>query len=133
MCISDWSSDVCSSDRAELARPVLPGTCPWSLAAWPPGGRMVGSAAMKTSDFDFDLPRALIAQRPIEPRDRARLLQVGPGDRGPDDSGLADRLVSDLPDLLRPCDQIGRSHVLTPVTYAHPVCRPLLSKNIISE
>src|SRR3546814_1507209 len=65
---------------------------------------MVGSAAMKTSDFDFDLPRALIAQRPIEPRDRARLLQVGPGDSGPDDSGLADRRVSDLPDLLRPGD-----------------------------
>src|SRR3546814_3481992 len=63
---------------------------------------MVGSAAMKTSYFAFDLPRALIAQRPIEPRDRARLLQVGPGDSGPDDSGLADRLVSDLPDLLRP-------------------------------
>src|SRR5690606_18907668 len=51
---------------------------------------------MKTSDFDFDLPRALVAQRPVEPRDAARLLQVG--------TGLADRHVSDLPDLLRPGD-----------------------------
>jgi S-adenosylmethionine:tRNA ribosyltransferase-isomerase len=51
---------------------------------------------MKTSDFDFDLPRALVAQRPVEPRDAARLLQVG--------TGLADRRVSDLPDLLRPGD-----------------------------
>lgn len=29
---------------------------------------------MKTSDFDYDLPAALIAQTPIEPRDSARLL-----------------------------------------------------------
>jgi S-adenosylmethionine:tRNA ribosyltransferase-isomerase len=29
---------------------------------------------MKTSDFDYDLPESLIAQRPIEPRDSSRLL-----------------------------------------------------------
>jgi len=51
---------------------------------------------MRTSDFDFDLPRALIAQRPVEPRDAARLLHVG--------DSLADRHVGDLPDLLRPGD-----------------------------
>ncbi|HMA15382.1 MAG TPA: tRNA preQ1(34) S-adenosylmethionine ribosyltransferase-isomerase QueA [Kiloniellaceae bacterium] len=54
---------------------------------------------MKTSDFDFDLPRGLIAQRPVEPRDTARLLQVAARP-----AGLADRQVSDLPDLLRPGD-----------------------------
>jgi S-adenosylmethionine:tRNA ribosyltransferase-isomerase len=31
---------------------------------------------MKTSDFDYDLPRELIAQSPVEPRDAARLLVV---------------------------------------------------------
>jgi len=51
---------------------------------------------LQTSDFDFDLPRALIAQRPVEPRDQARLLHVG--------ETLADCRVSDLPDLLRPGD-----------------------------
>ena len=51
---------------------------------------------MKTSDFDFDLPRGLIAQHPVEPRDAARLLQVG--------ATLADRAVAELPDLLRPGD-----------------------------
>jgi len=51
---------------------------------------------MRTSDFDFDLPRGLIAQHPVEPRDTARLLQVG--------ATLADRSVADLPDLLRPGD-----------------------------
>jgi S-adenosylmethionine:tRNA ribosyltransferase-isomerase len=51
---------------------------------------------MKVSDFDFELPPALIATRPAEPRDSARLLHVG--------ARLADRLVSDLPGLLRPGD-----------------------------
>ncbi len=56
---------------------------------------------MRTDDFDFDLPRELIAQHPMEPRDQARLLHVGaPGTQ----TGLADRRIADLPDLLRPGD-----------------------------
>src|SRR5689334_23467 len=51
---------------------------------------------MKVSEFDFDLPQGLIADRPAVPRDAARLLVV--------ESGLADRHVRDLPDLLRPGD-----------------------------
>jgi S-adenosylmethionine:tRNA ribosyltransferase-isomerase len=53
---------------------------------------------MRVSDFDFDLPPERIALRPAEPRDSARLLVVDP--RG----GLEDRVVSDLPGLLRPGD-----------------------------
>ncbi len=52
---------------------------------------------MKVSDFDFDLPRDLIALRPVEPRDAARLLVVG-------EAGLEDRQVRELPDLLRAGD-----------------------------
>ena len=51
---------------------------------------------MKTERFDFELPPALIAQHPVEPRDTARLLRVG--------AGLEDHLVRDLPSLLRPGD-----------------------------
>ena len=51
---------------------------------------------MKVADFDFNLPRALIAERPVEPRDSARLLLVA--------KTLADRHVRDLPDLLKPGD-----------------------------
>ena len=51
---------------------------------------------MRTDDFDFDLPRDLIAQRPVEPRDQARLLDVG--------DGLVDRRIADLPDVLRSGD-----------------------------
>jgi S-adenosylmethionine:tRNA ribosyltransferase-isomerase len=52
---------------------------------------------MRLADFDFDLPADRIAQHPARPRDAARLLHVSPG-------GLADRLVRDLPGLLRPGD-----------------------------
>jgi S-adenosylmethionine:tRNA ribosyltransferase-isomerase len=53
---------------------------------------------MKTSLFDFDLPRDRIAQAPAEPRDAARLLMVG--------DALADRGMRDLPGLLRPGDAL---------------------------
>ncbi len=52
---------------------------------------------MKVDVFDFDLPRELIADRPAEPRDAARLLHVLP-DR------LEDLGVRDLPGLLAPGD-----------------------------
>ena len=51
---------------------------------------------MKVSDFDFELPRELIATHPAEPRESARLLEIG--------AQLIDRVVRDLPDLLAPGD-----------------------------
>jgi len=51
---------------------------------------------MRVEDFDFDLPEALIAQRPARPRDSARLLVVG--------RAIEDRSVRDLPGLLNPGD-----------------------------
>ncbi|ACA19830.1 S-adenosylmethionine--tRNA-ribosyltransferase-isomerase [Methylobacterium sp. 4-46] len=53
---------------------------------------------MRVDLFDFDLPEALIALRPVEPRDAARLLRVAPG------HPLAEARVRDLPALLRPGD-----------------------------
>ena len=55
------------------------------------------SPLLTLEDFDFDLPEALIALRPHEPRDQARLLHVC-GDR------LEDVRVAQLPDLLRSGD-----------------------------
>ncbi|MBC7950932.1 MAG: tRNA preQ1(34) S-adenosylmethionine ribosyltransferase-isomerase QueA [Rhodospirillaceae bacterium] len=52
---------------------------------------------MNVDLFDFELPRELIAERPMCPRDGARLLHVGAG-------GLEDRIVRDLPGFLRPGD-----------------------------
>src|SRR5262249_50892106 len=91
------------------------------------GVRPAGSdTAMRTDLFDFDLSDDRIALEPVSPRDAARLLVVHPGastatsprprvtglpsssdlDLHPtgDDPSLEDRLVRDLPDLVRPGD-----------------------------
>ena len=52
---------------------------------------------MRVDDFDFELPRALIADHPASPRDAARLLHVAA-------DALHDRIVRELPDLLRAGD-----------------------------
>jgi len=51
---------------------------------------------MRTDDFDFELPRAAIAQYPARPRDASRLLVAA--------EPLQDCRVRDLPRLLRPGD-----------------------------
>src|SRR5262249_19230867 len=51
---------------------------------------------MLVSDFDFSLPKELIAAHPIEPRDAARLLVVG--------DTIADQHIRDLPSLLHAGD-----------------------------
>lgn len=52
---------------------------------------------MRVDAFDFDLPKELIADRPVTPRDAARLLDVTA-------DGCHDRGVRDLPGLLQPGD-----------------------------
>ena len=54
---------------------------------------------MRVDSFDFDLPPGRIALRPASPRDSARLLVARGG-------ALEDRLVSDLPGLLRRGDTL---------------------------
>ena len=54
---------------------------------------------MKLTDFDFDLPDALIATRPARPRTHARLL-LAEGDR------ITDKHVYDLIDIFRPGDRL---------------------------
>jgi len=56
------------------------------------GGCSRSGYSVKTSDFDFELPGARIAQRPAEPRESARLLDLR--------DGLSDRVVKELPELL---------------------------------
>jgi S-adenosylmethionine:tRNA ribosyltransferase-isomerase len=56
---------------------------------------------MDVADFAYELPEGSIAQTPIEPRDRARLLV----DRGPG-AAAEHRTVADLPSLVRPGDVV---------------------------
>ncbi|MBQ3695508.1 MAG: tRNA preQ1(34) S-adenosylmethionine ribosyltransferase-isomerase QueA [Alphaproteobacteria bacterium] len=52
---------------------------------------------MKTEVFDFNLPSELIANKPCEPRDAARLLHI-------DGTALTDGHMCDLADWLKPTD-----------------------------
>ncbi len=63
------------------------------------GALAIVLSIVKTSDFDYELPKELIAQTPIEPRDHARMLVL-------DRSGgqIEHRHVFDLPAYLRPGD-----------------------------
>lgn len=54
---------------------------------------MINSRAMRTADFDFHLPKELIAQYPLEQRTASRLLHVC-GDN------IVDRQFTDLPDFI---------------------------------
>lgn len=54
---------------------------------------------MKVSDFDYRLPRELIAQSPVEPRDSSRLMIVSRAD-----GSIAHRHFRDLGGYLRPGD-----------------------------
>ncbi len=57
------------------------------------------SLAMRTSDFDYDLPAALIAQTPAEPRDAARLMVL---DRAT--HSITHHTFREVPTLLRTGD-----------------------------
>ena len=65
------------------------------------------------SSYDYELPEACIAQRPIEPRHAARLLMVEPG------AGCRDRQV---------WDPVSYTHLRAHETVLDLVCRLLLEK-----
>lgn len=59
---------------------------------------------MKKSDFYYDLPEALIAQHPVEPRDSSRLMVCHT------DGRLEHRHFSDITEYLRPGDALVVNH-----------------------
>lgn len=59
---------------------------------------------MDASAFDFELPPDRIAQHPVEPRDRSRLMVLRRSD-----GTIADHTFRDLPDLLDPGDLLARN------------------------
>lgn len=91
-----------------------------------------GKAAMQKSDFYFDLPEALIAQRPATPRDAARLMCV---DRAT--GARRHRQFCELPALLKPGDilVVNNSKVLPARLIGHKpgaagVCELLLLRQV---
>ena len=77
---------------------------------------MSTSAGAQVADYDYDLPPALIAQRPVEPRDAGRLLVL---DRA--GGGVAHHHFRDLGDFLRPGDILvaNDTRVLPARLFAH--------------
>src|SRR3546814_1131669 len=100
MRISDWSSDVCSSD--------LRNRCPASAIMLLCGFCSTGARERmmrKTRDYDAEL-RAL--------SDKAKSIKA--------------KKIQPLGELVTGTGEIGRAHVCTPATNAHIVCRLLLEK-----
>lgn len=88
---------------------------------------------MQVSDFHFDLPQELIAQRPLTERAASRLLHVR---RGPEEA-VEDRNFREFPDLLRSGDLVvfNNTRVLPARLFGrksgHPGCiEVLLTKQI---
>jgi S-adenosylmethionine:tRNA ribosyltransferase-isomerase len=73
---------------------------------------------LKTSDFDYDLPPSYIAQKPVEPRDSARLLVI---DRAT--GTLEHRVFRDIGACLRPGDLLiaNESRVLPARLHARKI------------
>ena len=79
------------------------------MPAKPPNEHDKKGNAMRTDDFDYDLPEELIAQAPAEPRDSCRLLVLHR------DSGqIEHRVFSDVVEYLQPGDLLvaNRTRVL---------------------
>ena len=72
-----------------------------------------GVPAIATQTFLYELPEALIAREPTEPRDACRLLVSLPetwGSNGVSSSQLADKTFSDLDELLPPRTHLVMNH-----------------------
>src|SRR3546814_10357012 len=110
MRISDWSSDVCSSD---LHGPLAGHTMVRAENRRFPG--CFSGAAGEAVDLDRGDPALHMEQA------HRRWRRVEPGGLHRLGAGQRDELV----------DEIGRAHVCTPVTNAHLVCRLLLEKKNI--
>ena len=61
--------------------------------------------SLRVGDFDYHLPEELIAQTPLEQRDRSRMLVVRR-----EDGSLTDDAVASLPGYLRPGDLLVRNN-----------------------
>src|SRR3546814_8763907 len=120
--ISDWSSDVCSSDllrRRHRIRRHRAATGSVRVAAAGNAGKQ--KAENGTVHFQHGCPPTA----PQPSRTPAHAVSRPPPATKALDEILANHAAQDFPKLVI---QIGRAHVLTPVTNAHLVCRPRLEK-----
>src|SRR3546814_2406149 len=115
MRISDWSSDVCSSDLRTAPRLI-----PTKAAA--------GEADLQARGLSFADATAL-KQAEKDGRIKVHLWPVGRGAQ----LALYPNLNAVAPGWRAALREIGRAHVLTPVTNAQLVCRLLLEIKLNSR
>src|SRR3546814_9520546 len=121
MRISDWSSDVCSSD---LASPRRVGTAHHAAVLV---GIFTGTQDVAYTQNIVVMLFGCAARRLCQfLGDRAERGGAGKADRPADDLQCRTAVQSRVRVGAR--QQIGRAHVCTPVTNAHLVCRLLLEK-----
>src|SRR3546814_9280070 len=130
MRISDWSSDVCSSDLYSLnplAAVFYPSHAPRPLSAGHSPELRSPHSPRRLSGGRAGHHRALRlpAGRPPPEAGRARLPFPGRGAAAPELGGLPGSPAGRPRKLGR---EIGRAPVWTPVPHAHLVCHLLLAK-----
>src|SRR3546814_1386692 len=119
MRISDWSSDVCSSDLQDGARRLGGGGDRALGACRPPGD---GSWLQGSQRFPGGRRRSAASLRSHRRLD-------GPGASAPAAGCTAKAAKLGPVGRLARIIEIGRANVCTPVTNAHLVCRLLLANN----
>ena len=97
--LNNLAGQVAADSYRRRARPYYLGQCGLIATLRAPGPVSPLERAMKTSDFDYALPPALIAQHPPTVRGQSRLLHLRGGA-----APLEHRQVAALPGLLRTGD-----------------------------
>src|SRR3546814_10138977 len=121
MRISDWSSDVCSSDLISTLLSIKTGGCPEDCAYCPQSAQFdTGVEAEKLTDVDSTLEAARAAKA-----NGASRFCMGAAWRSP-----TDRDIEKVGRMIAEVKEIGRAHVGTQFTKAPHVCGILTEKNI---
>src|SRR3546814_3734622 len=120
MRISDWSSDVCSSDLDLILERLVEQQI---LLAFLEGHLRAGGRELVGVE--------IINLLPVEAVGGDFLVEDARGDREPLGGFPAQRHAAAI--AFAAVDEIGRAHVRTPVTNAHLVCRLLLDTKIPTE
>src|SRR3546814_3477980 len=115
MRISDWSSDVCSSDLVRRACIPLSGAL--LIVAGNPGARGHADLLRRGCLLDMHAGRSHRTANPVEHEGDTEK-------QAKEDQRRQHRVTLSH----APTSKIGRAHVCTPVTNAHLVCRLLLDK-----
>src|SRR3546814_6215949 len=140
MGISDWSSDVCSSELAACTWNPSNGRCTWSRTGGRPGCPVRRLPTRSRPEYARTCPlkkeMAMRSVRQLLEAKAPEVFAIGPDEPVVDairlmaETCIGALLVMQAGKLVGiVSEQLGRVHVLTPVTNAHIVCSHMLERN----